>query len=101
VRERADGRALGWVQATVRGATASVAYALLAAERGRGAASDAVRALIQWLRAELGVTDVTASIAPANLASAHVARAVGLEATDGRDEDEVIWAAKRAHVDRP
>jgi RimJ/RimL family protein N-acetyltransferase len=101
VRERADGRALGWVQATVRGATASVAYALLAAERGRGAASDAVRAMIQWLRTELGVTDLTASIAPANLASAHVARAVGLEATDGRDEDEVIWAAKRAHVDRP
>jgi RimJ/RimL family protein N-acetyltransferase len=101
VRERADGRALGWVQATVRGATASVAYALLAAERGRGAASDAVRAMIQSLRTELGVTDLTASIAPANLASAHVARAVGLEATDGRDEDEVIWAAKRAHVDRP
>jgi RimJ/RimL family protein N-acetyltransferase len=101
VRERADGRALGWVQATVCGATASVAYALLATERGRGAASDAVRAMIQWLRTELGVTDLTASIAPANLASAHVARAVGLEATDGRDEGEVIWAAKRAHIDRP
>jgi hypothetical protein len=35
VRERADGRALGWVQATVHGATASIAYALLAAERRR------------------------------------------------------------------
>jgi RimJ/RimL family protein N-acetyltransferase len=95
VRERADGRALGWVQASVRGATASIAYALLAAERGRGAASDAVRAMIRWLTAELGVTDLTASIAPANLASAHVARAVGLEATDGRDAGEVIWAPSR------
>ena len=44
VRERADGRALGWVQATVGGTTASIAYALLPAERRRGAASDAVRA---------------------------------------------------------
>jgi RimJ/RimL family protein N-acetyltransferase len=95
VRERADGRALGWVQATVSGSTASVAYALLAAERGRGAASDAVRAMIRWLRAELGVTDLTASIAPTNLASAHVARAVGLEPTDGRDAGEIVWRPPR------
>jgi RimJ/RimL family protein N-acetyltransferase len=100
VRERADGRAVGWVQATVRGATADIAYALLAAERGRGAASDAVRTMIAWLRAELGVTDLTASIAPGNLASAHVARAVGLEPTDGRDAGEVIWVAKPGHVAR-
>jgi RimJ/RimL family protein N-acetyltransferase len=93
VRERADGRALGWVQATVRGGTASIAYALLAAERRRGAASDAVRAMIRWLRAELGVTELTASIAPANLASAQVARAVGLEPTDRRDAGEIIWVA--------
>ena len=101
VRECADGRALGWVQATVRGATASVAYALLAAERGRGVASDAVGAMIRWLRAELEVSEVAASIAPANLASAHVARAVGLEPSDGRDAGEIIWVAKRPHVDRP
>jgi RimJ/RimL family protein N-acetyltransferase len=101
VRERADGRALGWVQATVRGGTASIAYALLPAERRRGAASDAVRAMIRWLRAELGVSELTASIAPANLASAQVARAVGLEPTDGRVGGEIIWVANRADVDRP
>jgi RimJ/RimL family protein N-acetyltransferase len=101
VRERADGRALGWVQATVRGGTASIAYALLPAERRRGAASDAVRAMIGWLRAELGVTELTASIAPANLASARVARAVGLEPSGGRHAGEIILAAKQAHADRP
>src|SRR3954467_3028083 len=35
VRARDDGRALGWVQATVEGAAASVAYSLLPAEGGR------------------------------------------------------------------
>ncbi len=100
VRDGADGRALGWVQTTVRGATASIAYALLAGERGRGAASDAVRVMIRWLRTELGVIDLTTSIAPTNVASANVARAVGLEPTDGRDAGEIIWVAKRAHVDR-
>ena len=99
VRERADGRALGWVQATVRDQAASIAYALLAAERRSGAASDAVRAMIRWLRAELGVTDLTASIAPTNQASAQVARAVGFEPTDRRDAGEIVWVANRApHV---
>src|SRR3954468_10238125 len=65
VRARDDGRALGWVQATVEGATARVADALPRAERGGGAASDAVRALTAWLRAS-GVEEVTASIAPEN-----------------------------------
>jgi len=62
VRERREGRALGWVQATVRGDSASVAYAVLPAERGVGAASDAVRALVRWLHDRLGVTTVTAEI---------------------------------------
>lgn len=91
VRERAGGRALGWVQATVRGPTASVAYALLPAERGRGAASDAVRALLRWLTAELGVGELTASIAPENAASARVARAAGFEPTERREAGEVVW----------
>src|SRR3954452_15995572 len=39
VRDRGDGRALGWAQATVERRAAEVAYALLPGERGRGAAS--------------------------------------------------------------
>jgi RimJ/RimL family protein N-acetyltransferase len=88
---REDGRAVGWVQATVRDASASVAYAVLPAERGNVVASDAVRALVPWLRDRLDVTTVTAEIAEANPASEHVARAAGFERTTRRDGDEVVW----------
>jgi RimJ/RimL family protein N-acetyltransferase len=91
VREGAGGRAVGWSQATVRGTAASVAYALIPVERGKGAASDAVRAMTDWLRRELGVVEVTASIAPENVASGRVARAAGFEPTDRRDGAEVVW----------
>ena len=91
VRERQEGRALGWVQATVRGRSASVAYAVLPAERGAGAASDAVRALVRWLHDRLGVTTVTAEIDDANAASARVAVAAGFERTIHRAGDEVVW----------
>ncbi|HEY3188948.1 MAG TPA: GNAT family N-acetyltransferase [Solirubrobacteraceae bacterium] len=92
VRHRADRRALGWVQATVRGTAASVAYALLPAERGAGAASDAIRALTAWLRATLDIGEVTASIAQENAASARVAHAAGFAPTARRREaGEVVW----------
>jgi RimJ/RimL family protein N-acetyltransferase len=94
VRGRDDHRALGWVQATVQGTTASVAYALLPAERGQGAASDAVRALSRWLGATLGVGDVTASIAEENTASARVARAAGFAPTGRRHAGEIVWVQK-------
>jgi RimJ/RimL family protein N-acetyltransferase len=92
VRDRADGRPLGWAQATVRGATASVAYSLLLSARGRGAASDALRAITRWLRAERGVADVRATIAPDNVASGRVARAAGFAPTDLPDPGwDVVW----------
>jgi RimJ/RimL family protein N-acetyltransferase len=91
VREQRDGRALGWVQATVRGDTASVAYALLPSERGAGVASDAVRALVRWLHDRLHVRTVTAEIDDANAASARVAVAAGFERTIHHAGDEVVW----------
>jgi RimJ/RimL family protein N-acetyltransferase len=91
VRGHADGRALGWVQATVTGEEASVAYALLPAERGAGVASDALRALTRWLHHELGVVTLTAEIDDANAASARVAVAAGFERTARRAGDEVVW----------
>jgi RimJ/RimL family protein N-acetyltransferase len=92
VRARDDRRALGWVQATVEGPTASVAWSLLPTERGRGAASGAVRALTAWLRTALAVEEVTAAIAPDNVASERVARAAGFVPTDRRRaDDERVW----------
>jgi RimJ/RimL family protein N-acetyltransferase len=92
VRRRSDGAALGWVQVTVRSRNAEVAYALLPAEWGQGAASDAVRELVEWLLTELEVGRVTASIDPDNGASERVARAAGFAPTDRRDDGEVVWA---------
>jgi RimJ/RimL family protein N-acetyltransferase len=97
VRERRDGRALGWVQATVSGTEASVAYALLPAERGAGVASDALRALTRWLHHRLGVTTLTAEIDDANAASARVAVAAGFERTARRAGDEVVWERRITH----
>jgi RimJ/RimL family protein N-acetyltransferase len=96
VRERSDGRALGWVQATVSGEAASVAYALLPAERGAGVASDALRALTRWLHDRLGVKTLTAEIDDANAASARVAVAAGFERTARRAGDEVVWERRLA-----
>jgi len=90
---RRDGRAVGWAQATVRDDRASVAYALLPAERGKGAASDAVRTLTDWLRRTQHVREVTASIAPANAPSVRVARAAGFTPSDRREAGEVVWVA--------
>jgi RimJ/RimL family protein N-acetyltransferase len=93
IRDREDGRALGWAQATVRGSRASVAYAVLPDARGRGAASDAVRTLVPMLR-ERGVDEIRALIAPDNVASQHVVRAAGFVETDQRAYDgEVVWRA--------
>jgi RimJ/RimL family protein N-acetyltransferase len=92
VRARTTGRALGWTQATVDETAASVAYALLPDERGRGVASDAVRAMTTWLRTALGVSTVTASIAPDNTASERVAHAAGFAPTDRRAGGERVWS---------
>jgi RimJ/RimL family protein N-acetyltransferase len=94
---RGDGRALGWVQATVSGRSASVAYALLPAERGAGLASDAVRALVRWLRERLSVTVVTAEIDDANAASVRVAVAAGFERTIRRAGDDFVWEHRTTH----
>jgi RimJ/RimL family protein N-acetyltransferase len=91
VRAGEDGRALGWVQATVEDATASVAYTLLPAERGRGAASDALRTLTAWLRESLGVVEISASIAPENTASERVARAAGFVPTARWTDGHRVW----------
>jgi ribosomal-protein-alanine N-acetyltransferase len=91
IRERQSERALGWAQATVRGESASVAYAVLPAERGADAASEAVRALVRWLHDRLDVATVTAEIDDANAASARVAVAAGFERTALRAGDEAVW----------
>jgi RimJ/RimL family protein N-acetyltransferase len=96
VRSADDGRALGWTQATVADGAAQVAYALLPAERGRGYASAALRAMMGELRDELGVVFFEARIEAANVGSQRVAAAAGLKRTDRTVRGESVWTLSGA-----
>ena len=87
-----DGTAVGHAQATVTGAgaVADVAWVVGAPWQGRGYASEAARALIEWLVAQ-GVRDVTAHVHAENRASGRVAEQAGLARTTEIDGGEVVW----------
>jgi RimJ/RimL family protein N-acetyltransferase len=92
VRRRADGRAVGTVQATVTdgGAAAEVAWVVGVAWQGQGIASEAAAALVAWLEAS-GVRTVTAHVHPAHHASAAVAARAGLRPTGTYHDGEQLW----------
>jgi RimJ/RimL family protein N-acetyltransferase len=92
VREREDGVAAGYVQATVdaESGAAEVAWVLGTAFQGHGYAREAAGAMVAWLR-ERGAA-VSAYVHPDHGASQAVARAVGLEPTAIVRDGEVRWA---------
>jgi len=96
VRRRADGQPVGTVQATLtsRGAgrIANVAWVVGVDWQGRGFASEAAHALVQWLRAQ-GADEVLANIHPSHRASAAVAARAGLRPTDEQVDGEQVWRA--------
>jgi RimJ/RimL family protein N-acetyltransferase len=95
VREGTDGPAAGYVQATVTGDTADVAWVIGEPWQGRGYASEAAQAMVAWLAAN-GVRTVTAHIHPAHEASAGVADRVGLKPMLTLEDGERVW---RMHLD--
>jgi RimJ/RimL family protein N-acetyltransferase len=58
--------------------------------QSRGYAREAAAAMIAWLRSTR-VTGLTAHVRADNVASAAVARAVGLVATTEVDDGETLW----------
>jgi RimJ/RimL family protein N-acetyltransferase len=94
VRRRDDGRAAGYVQATVTEdgsrRSADVAWVIGRAHQGLGFASEAAGTMVAWLRSE-GVDKVVAHVHPDNLASLAVARTVGLRPTDRVVDGEIRW----------
>ncbi|WP_131739096.1 GNAT family N-acetyltransferase [Actinomadura roseirufa] len=116
VRRARDGRALGYVQATVtpahpgfavapaaEGSTvtpaparnvAAIAWVIGMPYQGFGFATEAARALVPWLLAH-GAGDIVASIHPANLASAAVAAKLGLRPTPETTDNETLWRLPR------
>lgn len=92
VRRSEDGRAVGFVQATVTGDLAAVAWLIGVPWQGQGIASEATAAMCTWLAAR-GIARLEAHIHPDHHASAKVARAVGLSPTGQLDADgEHVWA---------
>lgn len=96
VREGSTGRAVGTVQATIRGLApgpvAELAWVIGVAHQGQGFAKEAVTLMSAWLR-ERGVVGLRANIHPDHDASMAVARAAGLVPTDAVVDGEVRWEA--------
>lgn len=101
VHERASGRAIGFVQATVSagvdgGPSAELAWVVATSWQGRGLATEAATAVRDAVRGPASLTgdDVThvhAHIAPGHVASESVARHLGLTPTALVHEGETRW----------
>jgi RimJ/RimL family protein N-acetyltransferase len=90
-RERDSGAAVGYVQATVTGDRADVAWVVGADFQGRGYATEAARAMVAWLASQPDVRRITAHIGAENAASQAVARHVGFLAKPSREDGEPTW----------
>lgn len=84
-------RLVGTVQATLAGEVAEVAWVVGTPWQGRGFAGEAAAGLVDWLGRQRSVHTVIAHIHPGHRASAAVASAAGLTATDRYQDGEVRW----------
>ena len=84
------------MQATVTreevGLTADMAWLITPAAQGTGAATEASRAVLDWLRSQ-NVNRIRALVHPDHLASARVAQRLGLKWTSELVDGEVVWQA--------
>jgi RimJ/RimL family protein N-acetyltransferase len=93
IRVSSQERAVGFVQATVVGNLADLAWVLGAHDQGLGFATEAVTAVSDWL-GERAVRRIEAHIHPRHEASQAVAQRIGMVRTGECDgDDEEIWAA--------
>ena len=91
IRLATSGSALGFVQATILGDQADLAWLVAVAEQGKGIATEAAMAMCEWL-IESGTGALMAHIHPEHAASGKVASALGLMPTANIDSDgEIIW----------
>jgi RimJ/RimL family protein N-acetyltransferase len=92
VRDGATRAAVGTLQATVSddGRIAELAWVIATSRQGEGLASEAATAVRDALR-KRGVTTFVAHVHPDHVASAAVARRLGLKPANRRDDGEVRW----------
>jgi RimJ/RimL family protein N-acetyltransferase len=88
---RLDGTAIGYVQATVKGDSADLAWVVGSPWQGSGYATEASEAVRDWL-ADRGAARFSAHIHPDHSASHAIATRLGLQPTGRLDDDgEMIW----------
>ncbi|CAA9557058.1 MAG: Histidinol-phosphate aminotransferase [uncultured Thermomicrobiales bacterium] len=92
VRRLHDDRAIGFVQATLTGDRAAVAWVIGVPWQGRGYAGEAASALVAWLRSR-SVVAIEAHVHPDHGASAGVAAGSGLVLTGETVDGEQVWRA--------
>jgi RimJ/RimL family protein N-acetyltransferase len=85
-----DDQLVGYVQATVTGSTAEIAWVVGTEWQGRGYAKEAALGLVAWLQ-EQGVEQIIAHVHPDHIASAAVTKAAGLTRTDQLEDGEYLW----------
>jgi RimJ/RimL family protein N-acetyltransferase len=90
VRRRDDRAAIGAVHATVDAHEAEVGWVIGVASQGQGFATEAARAVMQFLE-ESGCTSIQAAIHTRHGASATVAARAGLLPTDEEVDGDRIW----------
>jgi len=88
---RHNGALVGFVQATVTGGTAEIAWVIGSPWQGNGFATEAARGLVRWLD-DQGVERIIAHVHPGHAASAAVTAAAGLARTDRLDDGEYLWS---------
>ena len=95
-RERASGRPVGEVQATVQVGerTSYVAYAVFTNAQGNGYGREAVRALMEHVAASYGIRKFLAEIHRENVRSIALAEALGFRRVEVR-EDELLYELSR------
>ncbi|MEU1492165.1 GNAT family N-acetyltransferase [Streptomyces sp. NPDC005776] len=91
LRVRDEDRLAGYVQATVSGTQAEIAWVIGAEWQGRGHAKEAVEGLVAHLFGGGAVRTVVAHIHPGHGASAAVAEAAGLVRTGAWEDGEERW----------
>lgn len=90
VRVEGEGAEIGYVQATVSGTHADIAWVIGSKWQGNGYASEAALALVQWLDVN-GVKTTRACIHPNHLASQRVAGNAGLSNSGLVEDGEDVW----------
>lgn len=93
LRLRETGALTGYAQSTVTRERAYVAWVVGSHWQGRGLATDAAVAIVNWLE-EKGAPEIRACVHPQHRASQRVAANAGLSRTDDLEDGEEVWVRR-------